>query len=187
MFSGTARFLVAMPSLKSTIFSNSVILMANHDSSGALGFIINLPTGTKMDEVFELMEIEYTGHLDVPVLFGGPVSPEFFWFIHSAEFIGKSTIKTHTDFYLTGAGELIPLLGTSDCPDIYYGGIGYSGWAELQLDREIEEGSWWMGDFDLKLLFETDMSERWNEAFKSLGADPDNIIDNSDPFDPTIN
>lgn len=187
MFSGTAQFLVAMPSLKNPVFSNSVILMADYNASGALGFIINLPTGTKAGEALKLMDIHHAGDLDVPILFGGPVEPDLFWFLHSSEYTGDLTIMTHEKFNLTIAKEIIPLLGEVDCPEIYYAGVGYSGWGKEQLDHEIEDGSWWLGDFDLSLMFQTEMKERWNEAFKSLGADPDSIIDNTDPFDPTIN
>jgi putative transcriptional regulator len=187
MHAGKAQFLVAMPSLQSPIFSKTVILMAEYKESGALGFIVNLPTGTQVKDALKLMNIEHNQPLDVPILFGGPVQTDFFWVIHSPDFTGVSTIKTHDQFYLTSAQEIMPLLSGTDCPDIYYAGVGYSGWGAQQLDREIEEGSWWLDDFDIDLLFSVDIAERWNEAFKSLGADPEHLVDRSDPMDPTIN
>ena len=187
MFSGKAQFLVAMPSLKSPIFANSVILMAEHKNSGSLGFIINLPTGTKVNDALKLMNFEHTHVLDVPILFGGPVQTDFFWVIHSTDFSADSTIKVHDQFYLSSAQDIMPVLNDASCPEIFYAGVGYSGWGAQQLDREIEEGSWWLGDFDVNLLFNVELSERWNEAFKSLGADPEHLIDRSDPMDPTIN
>ena len=83
--------------------------------------------------------------------------------------------------------DIMPVLNDFSCPEIFYAGVGYSGWGAQQLDREIEEGSWWLGEFDVNLLFNVELSERWNEAFKSLGADPEHLIDRSDPMDPTIN
>lgn len=184
---GKANFLIAMPSLKSPIFSNSVILMAEYKDSGALGFIINLPTGTMVKDALSLMKIDHKQSLEIPILFGGPVQTDFFWAIHSPVFQGVSTIKVHDNFYLTSAQELIPLLSDENCPEIFYAGVGYSGWGVKQLDREIEEGSWWYGEFDLDLLFEVDFVKKWDEAFKSLGADPEHLFDQSDPFDPVIN
>ena len=184
MFSGTAQFLIAMPSLINPFFSNSVILMAEYERSGALGFIINLPTGTKVNEALKVMKINHIQKLDVPILFGGPVQTDVFWVLHSSDFSGSSTLKIHEKFHWSLAEEIIPILGEVSCPEIFYAGVGYSGWDEKQLDREIEEGSWWLGDFDIKILFETEMSERWNEAFKSLGTDPGHLIDN---MDTTIN
>ena len=187
MIFGKANFLIAMPSLKSPIFSNSVILMAEYKDSGALGFIINLPTGTMVKDALSLMKIEHDQQLEIPILFGGPVQTDFFWAIHSPEFEGESTIKVHDKFYLTSAQEVIPLLQDSNCPEIFYAGVGYSGWGVNQLDREIEEGSWWYGEFDLDLLFKTEFTKKWDEAFKILGADPEHLVDFSDPFDPVIN
>jgi putative transcriptional regulator len=187
MFFGKAQFLVAMPSLKSPFFANAVILMAEHKNSGSLGFIINLPTGTKVNDALKLMNLDHAHALDVPILFGGPVQTDFFWVIHSPDFSADSTIKVHDQFYLSSAQDIMPVLNDSLCPEIFYAGVGYSGWGAQQLDREIEEGSWWLGDFDVNLLFDVELSERWNEAFKSLGADPEHLIDRSDPMDPTIN
>ncbi len=187
MIFGKAKFLIAMPSLKSPIFSSSVILMAEYKESGALGFIVNLPTGTLVKDALDLLKIQHTQPLEIPILFGGPVQTDFFWSVHSPEFEGVSTIKVHEDFYLTSAQELIPLLTDPNCPEIYLSGVGYSGWGADQLDREIEEGSWWYGDFDLDLLFKIDSSKRWDHAFKSLGADPEHLVDFTNPLDPTIN
>lgn len=187
MVFGKANFLIAMPSLKSPIFSNSVILMAEYKDSGALGFIINLPTGTLVRDALSLMKIEHSQKLEIPILFGGPVQTDFFWAIHSPEFEGISTIKLHKKLYLTSAQEILPILTDKHCPEIYFAGVGYSGWGVSQLDREIEEGSWWYGEFDLDLLFEVDFPQKWDEAFKILGADPEHLFDQSDPLDPVIN
>ena len=187
MFSGDVNLLIAMPSLKSQIFSNTVILMAEYNDKGALGFIINMPTGSKFKEMASQMNIEHKQALDIPILFGGPVQLDYLWVIHSANFSGVSSIKIHDQFYLTAAQEILPLLGDLKCPEIFYAGVGYAGWAPKQLDEEIEEGSWWYGEFDPKILFEVEISKRWDEAFKSLGADPEHLIDLTDPMDPQIN
>lgn len=187
MFSGKVNFLIAMPPLKSPIFSNSVILMVEYEEKGALGFIINMPTGTMVKDALKLMNIENEQQLDIPILFGGPVQTDFFWVIHSPDFSGLSTFKIHKQFHLTAAQEIIPLLNDATCPEIYYAGVGYSGWGESQLDREIEEGSWWYGEFDVNILFNIELSKRWDEAIKNLGADPEHFIDPTDQTDPIIN
>ncbi len=187
MSSGEARFLIAMPSLKGPIFQHSVILMAEYDDKGSLGFIVNLPTGTTAKEALKVMNFDHIQTLDIPILFGGPVQTDFFWVIHSPEFTGITTMKIHDGFYLTSAQELMPLLNNPDCPTIHFCGVGYAGWGTGQLEREIEEGAWWLGDFDISLLFDTEHLDRWNEAFKFLGADPNSLVDKTDPADPVIN
>ncbi|MCP4756338.1 MAG: YqgE/AlgH family protein [Proteobacteria bacterium] len=186
MFSGKTRFLIAMPSLDCHIFSNTVILMAEMDKKGALGFIVNMPTGTLLKDALEVMNCRHVRPLDIPILFGGPVQTDFFWMIHSTDFCGTKTMKIHEHFYLSHFAEIVPHLNDDDCPEIYCAGMGYAGWAPNQLDGEIERGSWWLDNFDINLLFSTQVSDRWNEAFKSLGIDPEQLIDRED-LNPTIN
>ena len=187
MTADKAKFLIAMPSLKDSIFAHSVILMAEQTATGALGFIINLPTGTGIREALKMMNVQSTDLPDIPILFGGPVQTDFFWFLHSPEFSAQSTIAIHPNFALTSAMEIIPILNEDHCPKIFFAGVGYSGWGAEQLEREIEEGSWWLDKFDVDLLFGTSHSNQWDKAFKTLGVDPETLFDNSNPFDPIIN
>lgn len=187
MILGKAQFLIAMPALEKSIFSDTVIIMAEMEDTGALGFIVNIPTGTKVNEALKLLQKEANINNDVQILFGGPVQTDFFWFIHSIDYESKSTIKIHPQIYLSSALEILPILDTPEAPEIYFSGVGYSGWGVDQLNREIEEGVWWLGDFDLSLLFDTPHDQQWKAAIKTLGADPEHLIDLTNPMDPTIN
>jgi putative transcriptional regulator len=187
MISGKAQFLIAMPALEKSIFTDTVIIMAEMEDTGALGFIINIPTGTKVNDALKLLQNDSSIDKDIQILFGGPVQTDFFWFIHSNSYESKSTIKIHPDIHLSSALEILPLLNTQEAPEIYFSGVGYSGWGVDQLNREIEEGVWWMGEFELSLLFDTPPDQQWNTAIKTLGADPEHLIDLTDPLDPIVN
>ena len=130
MIEGKTKLLIAMPSLEKSIFSNTVILMAEQEESGALGFIVNLPTGTLIRDALKLLSIDREIPENIPILFGGPVQTDFFWFIHSTELTTQSTIKIHEKFYLSSAMEIFPLLGQANSPHIFFSGVGYSGWGE---------------------------------------------------------
>ncbi len=135
MISGKAKFLIAMPSLEKSIFTNTVIIMAEMEDTGALGFIINLPTGTKVKDALQVLKLENNIENDVQIIFGGPVQTDFFWFIHSVGYESKSTIKIHPQIYLSPALDILPILGTSEAPKVYFSGVGYSGWGADQLNR----------------------------------------------------
>ncbi|MCP4294883.1 MAG: YqgE/AlgH family protein [Proteobacteria bacterium] len=187
MISGKADFLLAMPSLKESVFAHSVILMTEQTDDGALGFIVNVSTGTNLHKALDTLDIKLPRLPDVPILFGGPVQTEFFWFLHSTDFQAQSTIKIHQTFFLSSAIEIIPLLNEEKGPQIFYSGVGYAGWGPGQLDREIEEGSWWRDNFDVDLLFGTHHAEQWSKAFSILGVDPNTLVDRSTPSNPIIN
>ena len=187
MVAGKIQLLIAMPALDRSIFSHTMILMAEQETSGSLGFIVNMPTGTFVRDVLKLMKIDQPFLNEIPILFGGPVQTDFFWFIHSPDFTTKSTIMLHEQFYLSSALDVFPSLRLKDGPQIFFSGVGYSGWGERQLEREIEEGSWWLGNFDLDLVFNTNHEEKWAEAIKSLGVDPERLIDLTNPSAPVVN
>ena len=48
--------------------------------------------------------------------------------------------------------------------------VGYAGWGAGQLEREIQDGSWWTVEVDADFIFETKRLEMWSEAFSALGG-----------------
>lgn len=186
MDSKKASFLIAMPNLQESIFTHSLILLAENTADGALGFIVNQDSGAKLAQALKLLDLESLGEVELPLLIGGPVQTDFFWLIHEPSFIGQGTMRLHRDLYLSPASDVLSE-PVGSRPVVYQAGIGYSGWGPGQLEREIEEGSWWQADLKLDLLFETPLSERWEQAFESLGAHVEHLVDPSDPHDPIIN
>lgn len=180
--------LIAMPSLKESIFSRSVILMGEKGESGALGLILNMPTQTTVNDALKMMQIKHERSLEMPILFGGPVQTDFFWMLHSPEFKGRATIQIDSKVNLSPAVDIIPILDEEDCPYIYHAGVGYSGWGINQLERETEEGTWWLCEWSEEIFFSTPFQNMWNTAIKNLGVDPERFIDFGDSSSsPSIN
>ncbi|MDM7464246.1 YqgE/AlgH family protein [Tepidimonas taiwanensis] len=80
----THHFLIAMPGLNDELFGRSVVYLCEHTPRGALGLIINKPTGITLDDLFERLELplgrpEWSG---MPVLRGGPLQPERGFVLH---------------------------------------------------------------------------------------------------------
>lgn len=179
--------LLAMPSLKDSIFGHSVVLLAETGESGALGFMVNIPTHTGLHAALRMMNAVEPYPDDLPVVFGGPVQTDFFWMMHQNKILYPSTMKMRGGVHLTSSLEIITGFGERTDPGLIAVGVGYAGWAPDQLEREIEEGSWWMTDFDLSLLFSMSLEERWAGVFQELGVDPDHFVDETDPDGPVIN
>ena len=71
----TNQLLIAMPSLADPNFAQTVTLICEHTSKGALGIVLNRPLGMALGDVFKQLALEssdaqLTGQ---PVLRGGPV------------------------------------------------------------------------------------------------------------------
>jgi len=182
-----ASLLIAMPPLEESIFKESVILLSESDADGALGFMFNKDTGASLEAAMKLLQLETLDHQGLPLLLGGPVQPDFFWFLHEPTFIGQNTMLLCQDLFLSPASEVIGIERPLERPVLFAAGIGYSGWGPGQLEKELEEGAWWQTEFRSELFLETPLTERWNNAIEGLGAQVDHLIDRTDFLDPTIN
>ncbi len=131
-------------------FDSSVILIAEHNANGALGFVINKAFERSLNEL-----IEFSGSPAFSLYEGGPVDQEHLYFVHrrsdlvpGGEFI-TDIIYLGGDFQKTieqiNNGSL-----TSNDIKIF---IGYCGWDTGELEAEIAEGSWEVKGLDLKDLF----------------------------------
>ena len=49
--------------------------------------------------------------------------------------------------------------------------VGYAGWGNEQLSKELEENSWLVAESSGSLLFETASKELWRSAIESIGQE----------------
>lgn len=135
------HFIHSTPMLKDTIFEQSVILIAEYNEKGALGFIINKSFGRMLNELKEFMH-----SLPFPIYTGGPVDQEHLYFVHQRPDLIADGKLIAEGLYLGGdfqqAVEAINnrTLTTADIKIF----IGYCGWNKGELEIEIAEGSWFV-------------------------------------------
>src|SRR5271154_6820147 len=80
----TNHLLIAMPAMGDPNFAQTVALVCDHSSRGALGLIVNKPLPMRMGEIFEQLEIELAaGPLsERQVLRGGPMQTDRGFVVH---------------------------------------------------------------------------------------------------------
>ncbi|WP_180682382.1 YqgE/AlgH family protein [Tepidicella baoligensis] len=80
------HFLIAMPGLNDELFGKSVVYLCEHSPKGAIGLIINKPSGLTVGDLFEKVDLPLNrpelAHL--PVFHGGPLQPERGFVLHEA-------------------------------------------------------------------------------------------------------
>jgi len=135
------RLLVAAPSLTEGEFRRSVVLVLDHDGSGALGVVVNRPLPVRVDAVLP----PWQAHVTEPArLFrGGPVA------LDSA--LGLVVVPGDAP-EPAGVRRIIGALGLVDldaAPEEVSrsaSGLrifaGYAGWSPGQLEGEVAGGSW---------------------------------------------
>ena len=57
----TPVLLLAMPQVVDPFFHKSVVLLLHHEEEGSFGFIVNRPTGIRLQEILEGMEVNWQG------------------------------------------------------------------------------------------------------------------------------
>lgn len=170
-------FLVATPVIDAPPFTRSVILMLEHDDSGAVGVMLN--AGTTIPVADHLPEIAHLVVEPETIFIGGPVASD------TAILLGRS----HTaDFLRPTALETIGILDVDSLPrdlEALRVFAGYAGWSTHQLEAEIDGGSWWVLPVERSLVFAADTSDLWDRVVASApGTIPFHL---TFPYDVSLN
>lgn len=167
----TPVLLLAMPQVVDPFFHKSVVLLLRHDADeGSLGFIVNRPTDLKIADILEDLEIPWHGPSELCAYLGGPVNKE------------RGTLL-YSDDEDEGAEEALPGIAVSQSlgqlqelaeapPGPFRLFLGYAGWGDGQLEKEILRNDWLIAPFDPEFLFADDPDEVWQKAVRSVGIDP---------------
>lgn len=181
----TNHFLIAMPGLADETFAKSVVYLCEHSERGALGLMINKPTDIKLQNLFDKVELPLgrADLKDIPVFHGGPVQTERGFVLHEAllnmpapvegedkpETVYASTMMIPGGLEMTTSRDVLEALSTGAGPARVLVSLGYSAWAQGQLESEIGENSWLIVHADPAVIFETPVAERYDKALSLLG------------------
>ena len=171
------QLLIANGSLFGAEFRQTVILMAEHNEEGALGFVLNHPTPLSIEADGEI-PIEF---VDRRVFSGGPVQEDAVAVI--AEFESPEHVARPI-FDLVGFPSPDPVLSPLGVKRARVF-AGYSGWGPGQLDAEMAEGSWIVAPATADLVFEVPPEDLWAEVLRRKGGQY--ALMASMPYDPSIN
>ena len=173
-------FLVAAPALADPNFAGSLVLMAEHHTEGALGFVVNRAGPITVADVLDGLDgglrsaAEARGRAAAPVLVGGPVQPERLWILFrpGPQAPEEGAVTVGAGVALGGSRELLEALIRAEAPGPFMLLLGYAGWAPLQLEREVASGAWVPLGMHQDLVFEVPLEHRWESAVRRLGLDP---------------
>lgn len=167
-------FLIASPALQDPNFAHTVVLMCIHNDESALGLVVNRPAGLSVQRVFDDLELGSTSDMkDREVLIGGPVQPHQGWVLYVGDGpAGPDEIEVTPTLRLSASRAILERIANREGPARYLLLFGYAGWGPLQLESEIQEGSWLPAELDEGLIFDAPLEARWEEALGSIGVDP---------------
>lgn len=163
------HLLVAEPSIiGDTSFNRSVVLLAEDNESGFIGFILNKPLEYTINELIP------TINSDIVVYNGGPVEQDNMYFIHKIPEMIPNSVEIANGIYWGGDFEMVSLLLESkqiNSNDIRFF-LGYSGWDLNQLEEELTMNSWVVvkNTYENE-IFSKDNTSFWKEKMREFGGD----------------
>src|SRR5690606_7568032 len=141
-------------------FQKSVILLVEHSSEGAMGFIINRPSPIPIRELIAAQEVRIPDH--APTWVGGPVGTDNGLVLHNQPEDASASAVLSDMFSITSSTQA--LQGLADharayelaqgeaftteagpfgpCLYPYRFLVGYAGWGPHQLEEELRLRTW---------------------------------------------
>jgi putative transcriptional regulator len=165
-----AALLLSMPQMQDPNFARTVVLLCDYGPQGAFGLVLNRPTDMPATAMVRL-DPPVVGGNELPLWIGGPVEPQRGWILLADE--PSAEFKSIRDgLYLSTSQDLLrEVLETRPAPRARVL-AGYAGWGPGQLDEELAQSAWLMGDVDLDIVFDLPPDVMWETAIRRIGADP---------------
>jgi putative transcriptional regulator len=155
--------LVAAPQLLDPNFHRTVVLVADHDDQGAMGVILNRPSGMTVAD--GAPELEPLIGADVPIFAGGPVQPTAGVVLAEVTEIGDPVFDDVV--ILPGLNELADAVDSAGRIRVF---AGYAGWGPGQLDEELEREDWIVDPARPGDVFHEDPDALWSEVLQRKGG-----------------
>lgn len=169
----TGQLLIAMPGMPDPRFEHGVVYLCAHSEEGAMGLIVNKPTGdVSLGALMDQLSIEARPDLAGGAIhFGGPVELGRGFVLHSPDYRSEmTTLDVDASFAMTATLDILEAIAGGGGPDKRLIMLGYAGWGPGQLEAELSENGWLTCPASTELVFDTPDSEKWEAALASLGV-----------------
>jgi putative transcriptional regulator len=177
------QLLIAEPSIIGDLsFNRSVILLADHNHEGSVGFILNKPLDYTINDLIPEIEASFE------IYNGGPVEQDNLYFIHTIPKLITGSIEISNGIFWGGDFDLTKSLindGRINKENIRFF-LGYTGWSANQLENELKENSWIMtsNNYESAILSKSS-TQFWKEKIMELGGEY--VIWSNAPENPILN
>tara|TARA_Y100001960_G_C14577861_1_gene779160 strand:- start:354 stop:995 length:642 start_codon:yes stop_codon:yes gene_type:complete len=166
------HLLIATEKMRDNRFEKTVIIMLESDEDGAWGLVVNkllgtMPMALLIDPSLNTsQEREELYKVNIPVFWGGPVDVKTIFVLHSTEYQNSNTVN-FGNISITQDYDILFDIAENKGPKKSLIILGYSGWGSGQLEGEMERDHWVLGDFDLNIIFDKNLSRKWENAFNN--------------------
>jgi len=176
------QLLIAHPLLNDGFFNRAVIYMTNHNEEGSFGFILNFKTEFKLRDIRPQIK-----NGNFPIYEGGPVAKDQLFFLHTLGQQVNDSFHVKDNIYFGGDfSDMLHLIehGKVKQHEVRFF-VGYSGWGEEQLEKEIKTTSWMVNDHDSDDLLTINYADLWKQKLEEINQNYGIFAEIG--FDPSVN
>lgn len=171
------HFLAASPAMNDPRFIESLILIAHHDETGALGFIINQPLANlSFHELLDQIELDPPkSAMEQPVLNGGPVRSSNGFVLYQGSLSLRDEFSITDQIFFSRSLDILKLIIKGQGPQNYLICLGRAEWSPGQLEAELKENIWLPSPASAGQIFSGDTPNLWSEVLRAQGISTANF------------
>lgn len=168
---------MAMPGLVDPNFRRSVTCITEHTPEGAVGIVVNqVHPQLSGRMIFEELGIQWHEPADkMPIHIGGPVHANELFVLHGPPLDWEDSLHISDGLALSNSRGIIEAIGGNRGPELAIITLGCAGWGPGQLEWEMMQNAWLTLPCNNDIIFHTPIDERWEQAIRQLGVDPDSL------------
>lgn len=160
------RLLVSEPFLPDPYFRRTVVLLCEHDDQGSFGFVLNRFIDMGINDLMENMPV-----IKTRISIGGPVQSGNLYYLHTFGTRIEGSLEVVDGVHMGGEFEQLRAMLATD-PKLarhirFF--VGYSGWGEKQLDKELEQKAWLVAGADRRRIMNTSAKDYWGDTLRGMG------------------
>ena len=159
------KLLVASRNLDDPNFARTVILLVHSDDQEVVGLILNRRTNLPLSRVLE--GVPGTKDRSDPAYLGGPVEvPSVMALLQSPNKV-QGADRIFNEVYLISTKTLLQkTIAARPDPEVFHVYLGYAGWTNNQLRKEVELGAWFILPADTNSVFNLDPGSLWPQMIQ---------------------
>ena len=162
------QFLIAGRALRDPNFYRTVVLIVGHNDEGAMGVIVNRPSGLTVAKALEKrFELPETGEM---VHVGGPVERNALFVLHNSSDLGDEESPIIDGLFVGNSPETFEKVverATGEESDLKYRVyFGCAGWAPDQLESELGRNDWLVMPATTDYIFHPEPYAVWELALE---------------------
>lgn len=159
------KLLVASRDLGDPEFAETVVLLVRYRAEGAVGLILNRRTNVPLSRVLDQLK-EAKDRSDL-IYLGGPVeTPAVFALLRSTSKVEGAEPIFGGVYFVSSKTLFEKAISARPDPGNLRVFLGYAGWDNDQLRKEVELGAWFIFPADTRTVFDSDPDSLWRHMIQ---------------------